>query len=239
MTRSILQQELVEGEILVQGMQVQLHKWKCILESGHKRVGWKIGFNAVTDQERMGLPSPIVGFLTSESVLESGDIYKGKKAAKLMVEAEVAILIGQDISTGADRAQAAAAIEGFAPAIEIVDVARAPHDITSILEDNIFHETVIFGDVSRDIPDLAAKDISANVLVNGQVMQTGDPSRYPEDISDVVSVVADTLAKQGESLQAGDWIISGSITKPIEVHTGDQVEVSLSPLGTLSAKIMK
>lgn len=238
MTKSIFQQELVEDEILVQGMQVQLHKWKCMLESGHKRVGWKIGFNAVADQERMGLPSPIVGFLTSESVLESGGIYKEKKTAKLMVEAEVAILIGKDISTGADKAQAAAAIEGFAPAIEIVDVTRASHDITSILEDNIFHEAVIFGDVNRDIPGLAAKDISAIVSVNGQVMQTGEPSRYPENISEIVSVVADTLAKQGECLQAGDWIISGSITKPIEVHAGDKIEVSLSPLGTLLAEIM-
>jgi len=232
-----MQQEFVEETILMQGMQVQLHKWQYLLESGHKRVGWKIGFNAIADQERMRLPSPIVGFLTNESVLDSGSTYQAKKTAKIMIEAEVAILIGKDVSASADKTQLAEAIEGFAPVIEIVDVARTSHDITSILEDNIFHEAVIFGEVSRDMPDLSAKDISAKVSVNSQVVQTGDPSRYPDDISEVVSVVADTLAKQGKCLQAGDWIISGSITKPIEVFAGDHIEVDLSPLGSLSLNI--
>lgn len=232
-----MQREFVEETILMQGMQVQLHKWQHLLESGHKRVGWKVGFNAVADQQRMRLPSPIVGFLTSESVLDSGSTYQGKKAAKIMIEAEIAILIGKDVSAAADKTQLAEAIEGFAPAIEIVDVARTPHDITSILEDNIFHEAVIFGELSRGMPDLTAKDISATVSVNSQIVQTGDPSRYPDDIREVVSVVADTLAKQGKCLQAGDWIISGSITKPIEVFAGDHIEVGLEPLGLLSLNI--
>jgi len=239
MNSSTMQPDVVEDVILMQGMQVQLDKWQCLLESGQKREGWKIGFNAMADQERMKLPSPIVGFLTSESVLDSGSTYKGKKAAKIMIEAEVAILIGKDVPAAANKTQLADAIEGFAPAIEIVDVARTSHDITSILEDNIFHEAVIFGELNRDMPDLTAKDISATVSVNSELVQKGDSSRYPDDITDVVSVVADTLAKQGQCLQAGDWIISGSITKPAEVFAGDHIEVALSPLGSLSLNIIK
>jgi len=119
MTGSVIQHQLVDDEILVQGMKTQLHKWKGMLESGSKQVGWKIGFNDLADQKRMRLASPIVGFLTSKSVLESDGIYKASKAARLMLEAELAILLGQDVSAGADKLQVAAAIEGFAPAIEI------------------------------------------------------------------------------------------------------------------------
>ena len=239
MKSSTMQQDFVEDVILMQGMQVQLDKWQCLLESGHKRVGWKIGFNALADQQRMKLAMPIVGFLTSESILDSGSTYKGKKHAKLMLEAEVGILIGKDVSASAGKAQLLAAIEGFAPAIEVVDVARSSHDITSILEDNIFHETFILGELIKDIAEFKVKDILGNVSVNNQVVQTADPSRYPDDISEVVSVVADTLAKQGKCLQAGDWIISGSITQPVEVFAGDQVEVALLPLGSLSLNIDK
>lgn len=237
MKSSTTQQDFVEETILIDGMQVQLHKWQCLLESGHKRVGWKIGFNAMADQERMRLSSPIVGFLTSDTVFDSGSTYKGGNSAKLMIEAEVAILIGKDVPAAADKTQLADAIEGFAPAIELVDVARASHDMTSILEDNIFHEAVIFGELNRDMPDLTAKDISATVSVNSELVQKGDPSRYPDDICKVVSVVADTLAKQEKYLQAGDWIISGSITKPAEVFAGDHIEVDLSPLGSLSLNV--
>ena len=239
MKGSTTQQDFVEETILIDGMQVQLHKWQCLLESGYKRVGWKIGFNAMADQERMRLPSPIVGFLTSDTVLDSGSTYKAKKNAKLMIEAEVAILIGKDVSAAANKPQLADAIEGFAPAIELVDLARTSHDMTSILEDNIFHEAVIIGELNRDMSDLTAKDISATVSVNSELVQKGDPSRYPDDITEVVSVVADTLAKQGQCLQAGDWIISGSITKPAEVFAGDHIEVALSPLGSLSLNIVK
>ena len=69
-----------------------------MLESGGERVGWKIGFNDSADHRRMRLASPVGGFLTSKSVLESGGIYKVSKAARLMVEAELAILVGQDAS---------------------------------------------------------------------------------------------------------------------------------------------
>jgi 2-oxo-hept-3-ene-1,7-dioate hydratase len=239
MNSSTLQPSFVDEDILVRAMAVQLDKWKCKLESGHKRVGWKIGFNTKDDQSRMGLTSPIVGHLTSESTLDSGGVYKGNAASKLMVEAEVAIFIGQHVPAGTNNEQAAAAIEGFAPAIEIVDFARSPHDMTSILEDNIFHETVIFGELTQNDSELKAKDINANVLVNGQSVKVADHSRYPDEFSEIVVCVANRLAKQGECLQEGDWIISGSITQPVEVHSGDQVDISLSPLGSLIVNIVK
>jgi len=238
-TASTASQEYVDEAILIAGMQVQLQKWKSKLDAGHQRVGWKIGFNAVADQARMKLTCPIVGFLTSESVLESESIYTGKHTSKLMVEAEVAILIGEDITTHPTKEQAAAAIKGFAPAIEIVDFARVPHDMRSILEDNIFHEAVIIGELSTQLHELNAADISASVQVNSETIQTGDASRYPKDMSEVVVCVASTLAKQGEFLQAGDWIIAGSITRPVEVTKDDQVDVLLAPLGSLQVDILK
>lgn len=237
MTESLQKNELIDDEILLQGMNVQLQKWTGMIAGGAKRVGWKLGFTPLADQQRMKLPSPVVGFLTSETVVASGGEYKANDSAKVMLEAEVAVLIGRDISPGENTEQLKNAIEGFAPAIEIVDVARTAHDITSVLEGNVFHEAVIIGDVSRDYSDLVAKQISASVHVNQQLVQEGDALRYPLNFSELVSFVADTLNKNGQKLQVGDWIICGSITIPVQVYPGDQVEISLAPLGTLSANI--
>lgn len=234
-----MQSDFIEEIILTQGMQVQLSKWKNKLESGHKRVGWKIGFNTKADQARMKIQQPIVGFLTSESVLESGSTFTGNSSSKLMVEAEVAILLGQDVEANVSEELAVKAIKGFAPAIELVDIAKTAHDMSAILEGNIFHEAVIFGELSTNITNFKAQDISASVFVNDQSIQTGDASRYPENICDIVLCVANTLAKQGERLRAGDWIICGSITLPTEVQSGDKVDVSLSPLGSLQVNILK
>ena len=237
MTDSVLQQEYIDNEILNQGMMIQLDKWKTLIESGNNRVGWKIGFNDTSDQARMKIPSAIVGFLTSDRVMCNAGIYKASSSAKLMVEAEIAILIAKDVLQTDSKSELEAAIEGFAPAIEIVDVARTSHDVLSILGDNIFHEAVIIGDLIKTKPSLSAKDVNASVIVNGELVQTTEPSRYPDDLTDIIKVVSSTLHKQGEILKAGDWIISGSITKPYEVFSGDNVEVVLSPLGTLSVGI--
>lgn len=237
MTDSVLQQEYIDNEILNQGMVLQLDKWKTLIESGNNRVGWKIGFNDTSDQARMKIPSPIVGFLTSDRVMSNAGLYKVSTSAKLMVEAEIAILIAKDVLETDSKSQLEAAIEGFAPAVEIVDVARTTHDVLSILGDNIFHEAVIIGDLIKNKPNLSAKDVHASVTVNGKLVQTTEPSRYPEDLTDVVAVVSKTLRSQGEILKAGDWIISGSITKPYEVFAGDNIDVSLSPLGDLSLGI--
>lgn len=237
MTESVLQYEIIDEEILIQAMSVQLVKWKETVASGSKRVGWKLGFTPLADQQRMKLPYPIVGFLTSDSVLSSGDSYTAGAAAKVMLEAEVAILISRNVSANESAEQLKDAIEGFAPAIEIVDVTKSAHDITSILENNVFHERVIIGGLCKNYPDLLAAQVNASVTVNQQLVQTDDSSRYPDDFTEVVSVVANTLAKQGECLQADDWIICGSITVPVQVHPGDSVEVSLAPLGTLTTLI--
>lgn len=237
MTDPILQQEYIDNEILNQGMMIQLDKWKTLIEAGNNRVGWKIGFNDTSDQARMKIPSPIVGFLTSDRVMSNAGLYKVSTSAKLMVEAEIAILISKDILETDSKSELEAAIEGFAPAIEIVDVARTTHDVLSILSDNVFHEAVIIGDLIKNNPNLSAKDVHASVTVNGKLVQTTEPSRYPEDLTDVVAVVSKTLRSQGEILKAGDWIISGSITKPYEVFSGDNIDVSLSPLGDLSLGI--
>lgn len=237
MSHSTTEQQFIDETIIEQGMQTQLLKWKSIIASGHSRIGWKIGFNNLADQRRMNLPSPIVGFLTGDRVSKSGDSFIARKDANIMLEAELAVLIGNDVPGDASLEQARSAIEAFAPAMELVDVARTAHDIASILEDNIFHEAVIFGESSRELLNLKTQEISARVLVNGEEVRIGEPSRYPEDISEFVCVVANTLAKQGQCLQAGDWIISGSITKPIAVQAGDEVKVELDPLGSITAQI--
>lgn len=237
MTNSPNNYDIIDDTILTQSMALQLQQWQEKINRGHARIGWKIGFNVKADQQRMGIINPVVGYLTSESLLTSGNTYHGQPSAKIMIEAEVAILIGNDISMNASFSEITDAIKGYAPAIEIVDIARTEHNITSILEDNIFHEAVILGELCADIKKLNADNIVANVIVNDEIVEIGDSSRYPSDINDIVSCVMITLAKQGKNLVAGDWIIAGSITKPYAVSSGDKVKVTLSPLGSLEVNI--
>ena len=53
------------------------------------------------------------------------------------------------------------------------------------------------------------------------------------DPADIVALVAQRLADAGESLEAGQVIIAGSLTPIVWVEPDDDVEVDLGSLGRL------
>ncbi|MEJ7714822.1 MAG: hypothetical protein WKF40_03555 [Thermoleophilaceae bacterium] len=95
--------------------QQQLSHWRASLSSGAHRIGWKIGFNPPAVQEKLGLAEPVVGHLTSATLLGADGSHSLAGAENALAEPEIAIEIGPDHS-----------IAGLAPAIEIVDMPAPP-----------------------------------------------------------------------------------------------------------------
>jgi 2-keto-4-pentenoate hydratase len=54
------------------------------------------------------------------------------------------------------------------------------------------------------------------------------------ELNAVVRTTATVLADQGEHLQAGQFIMTGSVFPPLAVTRGQRVQVHLPPLGTVS-----
>ena len=155
-----------------------------------------------------------------------------------MVEAEVGIVLGRDVLPGTNREDATLAIKAFTPALELVDVARPSSNLEEIVKGNLFHEAVIFGAESPEVGNFSTQEVDARVLRNRAEARVGDPSRIPNDIGQLISMIADTLGKFGECLRKGDRIISGSITKPLSVHPGDDIVVDLGKLGQISIQFI-
>ena len=78
-------------------------------------------------------------------------------------------------------------------------------------------------------------DVSLHVLVNGEeVAATDGVTEATGELDGLVEHVAKTLEAAGASLERGDMVICGSIVPALEIAPGDEVEVSLAPLGTLA-----
>ncbi len=213
------------------GMQRQLQQWRNALAAGDERLGWKIGFNRVMDQQKFELPSPMVGYLTRKRQLVADEPYPLRAGSKILVEAEIALLMGRDVAPNATFSEARNAIAGYAPALELVDTTRTrSNDIEAILAGNLFHEAVVIGDVCA----IVGGHFSASLILNGSEIRQLEPDRLPDDFGKIVKIVAEILAQHGERLLAGDWIISGAATTPIEVHDADEIKLELEPLGTIT-----
>lgn len=205
---------------LADAYQQQLGHWRATLGSGAHRVGWKIGFNPPAVQDKLGLSEPVVGHLTSATLLGADGSHSIAGADAPKVEPEIAIEIGPGHS-----------IAALAPAIEIVDIPAMPNgpdEVGDVVAANVFHRGVAIGPSSGLT---SATGVEATLTVNGEVVGTADAGAA--DLEEIVALAARTLEAAGETLDAGDRVIAGALLPPPDVSAGDRVALDLGAIGSI------
>jgi 2-keto-4-pentenoate hydratase len=220
---------------IVRGMTEQLELRKELLASGMKPLGWKLAFGGAAAMERLKTTAPLVGFLMDRAVVSSGSIISIDGWKKPAAEPELAVYIGKNLAAGSDRQTTVEAIEALGPAIEIADVTNPPEDVEQTLACDIYQRHVAFG--SRDSTRAGGRldGFRCQVSCNGRGIEAPeDIQAFTGELIQIVQHTADVLGAFGESLRAGELIITGSMIPPISVQSGDKFEFTLSPLGTIS-----
>ena len=202
---------------LDEAYQQQLGHWRATLHSGAGRIGWKIGLNVPAVQDKLGIDRSVIGHLTTATLLGADGAHSLAGAQKPMAEPEIAIQVGPD-----------GTIAGLAPAIEVADIDRSLDDVGQIVAANVFHRAVAIG---PSVQLSSAEGIEALLTLNGE--QVGSADAHAIDLGAIITLVDDTLRAAGESLEAGDRIIAGSLTQPAPVEPGDTATVDLGPIGRL------
>lgn len=223
---------------IMRGMETQLKLRRTCLEAGETSLGWKVGFGAPAALERLELDAPLVGFLTSSTVLPSGAAVPVTTWTKPAVEPEIAVYLAQDLSGGADRDAVRAAIGALGPAIELADVSFPPDDVEAILAGNIYNRHVILGCSDPSRAGCVLDGLAGRVARNGaEIAVPEDLQSLTGDLVDIVGHIADLLALFGETLRAGELIITGSIVPPLWVSPGEEIHYDLTPIGAMSVRL--
>jgi len=214
------------------GMRKQLEARRDRLQAGAASIGWKIGLNVPSVQRRLGLDRPVVGHLTTATLVRPGDSHSLAGGTNIGVEPEIAIEVGEDVAGDGGRDAARGAIAALGPALEVVDVDRPFDDVETIVAENVFHRAVALGEPTG----LSLAGVEAVVLVNGAEAHRLDAEQAAGDLADAVTVIAQRLAACGERLRAGDRIIAGSLTPAVPVAAGDSVALDLGDLGRIELR---
>lgn len=202
---------------LVEATRRQLSHWRAALDSGARRVGWKIGFNAPAMQEHLGLEHSVVGHITTATLVGATGTHSLAGAGNPLAEPEVAIHVGPGHS-----------IEGLSAAIEVIDmdaIPSGPDEMPGAIEHNIFHRAVAIGAAREGEPGEAEFSVDAEIT-------TADA--FAVDLPATVALVAEILEASGEQLEAGDRIIAGTLTSPKPVRPGARAALDLGALGNIS-----
>ncbi len=222
------------------GMIEQLRRRRALLSSGHKPLGWKLAFGGPAAMERLHTNAPLVGFLMQSALVPSNSTISIAGWKKAAAEPEITIHLGKDLSAGADRDTAKAAIAALGPAIEVADVDHPSDDVEGTLARDIYQRYIILGRNDSAHAGGLLDGLAARVLRNGaEFACITDPQSLQNltgELIDMVCHTANLLAAFGESLQASQIIIAGSIIPPIWVEPGEGLTFDLAPIDTISIR---
>ncbi len=209
---------------LTAALRRQLERRDELVRDGARQIGWKLGIGAA---ESIG-GEIAVGHLTSVTLLDQGAAFRAGAATGLHADAEIAVELGGDVEPGAERAAVAAAIGGFRPALEIVDLAGR-EGAEEAIAGNVFHRALALGELRPGLP--AA--LEGRLVVNGGVREAAS---VPEELAPRLAAAARVLAGAGERIRAGEVVITGNVVQ-VPVAPGDEVTADFGALGSVSLRI--
>jgi 2-keto-4-pentenoate hydratase len=213
---------------------IQTRWTKLRLARGETVVGRKIGLTSSAIQAQLGVSEPDYGTLWKSSFYEADGGQVTIPASDFLqprIEAEVAFLIGQPLR-GRDVTpeQVLAATEACALGVEIVDSRIADWKIKLIdtIADNASYGGFTLGPWSADLAkqDLAA--LALGIRHNGILAAEGLGSAALGHPAKSTAWLANKLLELGVSLEPGNVVISGGVTKMLPVKAGDVFVFSLT-----------
>jgi 2-keto-4-pentenoate hydratase len=200
-------------------------------------VGWKLGWTRKTSTEEL---DPIVGhYLQSRVFPASGPIStRGFTNGAAAAEPEIVFYLNKDLPGPiVTREEVIDAIESAGIAMEFVGwrTTEVPTRNEAIV-DNGIAAGVILADRRYEVRDLRFAEIDGSVTVNSAETSTGrSTSIMGRDPIEGLVWAANELPKYGMHLRAGQFVVSGTVTQPLQVSAGDNATVAFTGLGLLSA----
>jgi 2-keto-4-pentenoate hydratase len=207
------------------------------LERGTSRVGWKVGATNPAIQALMGIEEPVYGHLLSEHRVENGGRMAMDNLIHPKIECEIAFQLGQDLAgPDVDEQKVWEATAAVRPSLEINDPRTVNWRLTNleIIADNGVVVGFVVGDPLSDLAAVDLREVSARLTRNGVEFGRGTGEAILGDPMRAVAWLANKLYEHGQSLSAGDIILSGSLMALGPIERGDVYEATFDPLGRVS-----
>jgi 2-keto-4-pentenoate hydratase len=206
------------------------------LAGGAQPAGWKVGINDPRVRQRLCITSSVIGYLLADGLLPAEQPVSLRDTLRPGAEVELAFHIQADVPAGADHRTAKAAIGAVSPAIEIIDIDMDRFDdLPEALARNVWHRAAILGPPTPWSERLL-DETAVEVAHNGRIAASDVSPRTAVGIAgDLIRFVAGAVAALGETLRAGDVVLSGMLTPvPVWPAPGDRIDAGYGPLGHLS-----
>ena len=207
------------------------------LARGERRVGVKMGFTSRAKIIQMGIDDMIWGRLTDGMFVEDGDTIDFSKYVHPRVEPEIAFLLGRTLDWPVTGAEALAAVEAVAPAMEIIDsrYKNFKFSLEDVVADNASSSGFVVGpwqDMDVDLSNLGMV-----LEFNGRPKQIGSSAAILGNPVRSLVAAARLSNGAGEPLEAGWIVLAGGATAAEWLSPGDYVRNTVEHLGSVAFSV--
>jgi 2-oxo-hept-3-ene-1,7-dioate hydratase len=217
-------------------------EWQQLrLARGETMVGHKIGLTSRAMQAAMNIDTPDSGFITDVMSFTGGVELSAAHFTDPKLEVELAFVLGADL----DRPDLTVdevldATEYVVPALELIAARSHRRDpetsrtrtVVDTVADNAANAGIITGGRKIAPRELDLRWLSAMLYRNDVVEETGVAAGVLDHPANGIVWLARRYAEQGMKLEAGQIILGGSFTRPVDVRPGDVFRADYNELGS-------
>jgi len=219
-------------------VQERLIEIKCEKERT-KLAGRKLGLTSKSKQEMMGVHEPTYGVLLENMELIEGEKVSIEPFIHAKVEPEIAFVFDRDVKGDAisvtDILQATAYI---APAMEIIDSRYRNFNFTlaDVVADNSSSSRYIIGDSFGKVEEVDLRLMGMVFRKNSEVIATSAGASVMGHPARAIAWMANKLAERGQSIRAGEVVLSGALSEAFTIEASDHFSVSFDGIGSLEVQ---
>lgn len=219
------------------------------LEQADGRVikGRKIGLTSRAMQISSQIDEPDYAPLMDDMFFAQGGDIPVNRFIAPRVEVELAFILGKPLrGPGVTLFDVLAATEVVTPALEIIDArieqfdrdTRQMRRVVDTISDFAANAGIVLGGRPVRPHDVDLRWTGAMLYKNGVIEETGLAAAVLNHPATGVAWLANKIAPHGEGLDAGQVVLAGSFTRPVNGAAGDTFHADYGPLGSVAFRFV-
>ena len=224
------------------GYAVQAEWIKLKEAEGRRVIGRKVGLTSRAMQDAMKIDEPDFGTLLDDMLFDNKAIIPAADFIDPRIEVEITFVLKQDLF-GDDLTveDVLEATDYIVPSLELIAARSFRVDpetgytrkVYDTISDNAANAGIIVGDTKVSPHDVDLRWVGAILYRNGIVEETGLGAGILDHPARGIIWLAKRFAPHGIKLDAGQYIMSGSFTRPIIARPGDYFKADFGAIGTV------
>jgi 2-keto-4-pentenoate hydratase len=212
-----------------------------LLADGDRVVGYKLGLTSEPMQRMLGIDSPDFAPVLFSHVHADGSDIAAAAFIHPRVEAEIALVLGEDLA-GPDCSalDVARAVTGAAPAIEIVDsrIAGWRIKLADTIADLASSGGIVLGSALSGLDGIDLRLTGMVFSRDGELVATGAGAAALGSPFQATAWLVRTLAGLGVSLRAGQFVMTGALHAAVDIAAGQHFRAEFDRLGPVGLRVV-